>query len=151
MFTQPVEDAAERCPARPVESEGYSSGVGQNDRTGALCAMPCPTSHIAPFVFCAFASASSEALLKPGAPFALCSLLYAPCTMLYAFCAMLVTPPGLGDSLRRYPIKLHQLTMRVELFYFVCRMKLVLRLDVGRWSRILRVWYNCQKSRFDPR
>jgi hypothetical protein len=28
----------------------------------------------------------------------------------------------------------------VELFYFVCRMKLVLRLDVGRWSRILRVW-----------
>ena len=28
----------------------------------------------------------------------------------------------------------------MELFYFVCRMKLVLRLDVGRWSRILRVW-----------
>ena len=23
------------CPACPVESEGYSSGVGQNDRTGA--------------------------------------------------------------------------------------------------------------------
>ena len=28
----------------------------------------------------------------------------------------------------------------MELFYFVCRIKLVLRLDVGRWSRILRVW-----------
>jgi hypothetical protein len=34
MFTPPVEDAAERCPACPVESEGYSSGVGQDDRTG---------------------------------------------------------------------------------------------------------------------
>jgi hypothetical protein len=42
--------------------------------------------------------------------------------------------------LSRYRIKLHQLTLRVELFYFVCRMKLVLRLEVGRWSRILRVW-----------
>jgi len=49
-------------------------------------------------------------------------------------------PLGFGNSLSRYPIKLHQLTTRVELFYFVCRMKLVLRLDVGRWSRILRVW-----------
>ena len=51
-----------------------------------------------------------------------------------------VIPLGFGDSLSRGPIKLHQLTTRVELFYFVCRMKLVLRLDVGRWSRILRVW-----------
>jgi len=29
-----------------------------------------------------------------------------------------VIPLGVGDSLRRYPIKLHQLTMRVELFFF---------------------------------
>ena len=49
-------------------------------------------------------------------------------------------PLGFGNSLSRYPIKLHQLTTRVELFYFVCRMKLVLSHDVGRWSRILRVW-----------
>jgi hypothetical protein len=47
---------------------------------------------------------------------------------------------GFNYFLRRYPIKLHQLTLRVELFYFVWRMNLVLRLDVGRWSRILRVW-----------
>jgi len=53
---------------------------------------------------------------------------------------MLAVLPGFGHSLSRHPIKLHQLTTRVELFYFVCRMKLVLRLDVGRWSRILRVW-----------
>ena len=29
-------------------------------------------------------------------------------------------PLGFGNSLSRYPIKLHQLTTRVELFYFVC-------------------------------
>jgi hypothetical protein len=75
--------ACPACPVAPedgtgVESEGYSSGEGQNDRTRALCAMPCPPSHIAPFAFCAFASASSEALLKPGAPFfALCPLHHA--------------------------------------------------------------------------
>ncbi len=33
----------------------------------------------------------------------------------------------------------------------LCLMKLVLGLDVGRWSRILRAWNNCQESRFDPR
>ena len=63
---------------------------------------------------------------------------------------MLAIPLGLGNALSRYPTKLHPLTLRVELFYFVCRMKLVLRLDVGRWSRILRAWNNCQESRFDP-
>ncbi len=31
------------CPARPVECETYSSGVGQNDRTGA-----CPACPVAP-------------------------------------------------------------------------------------------------------
>jgi hypothetical protein len=133
-------------PACPVEFEGYSSGVGQDDSTGALCAMPCPPSHIAPFAFCAFASASSEALPKSGAPFALSSLLftlcplrhapcalrftlcfmlftfysllYAPCTMLYALCSMLAIPLGLGNALSRYPTKLHQLKRRVELFCF---------------------------------
>ncbi len=103
------------CPACPVESEGYSSGVGQDDRTGALCAMPCPPSHIAPFVFCAFASASSEALLLP---FPLYSLLFTLCPMRHAPCAMLAIPLGSGNFLRRYPIKLHQLRKRVELFLF---------------------------------
>ena len=80
-----------------------------------------------------------------------CLFLFHWDSMLHAPCAMLAIPLGFGDSLSRYPIKLHQLTTRVELFYFVCRMKLVLRLDVGRWSRILRVQNNCQESRFDPR
>ena len=113
-------------PACPVEFEGYSSGVGQDDSTGALCAMPCPPCHIAPFAFCAFASASSEALLKPGAPFALSSLLFtlcpmlsALCAMLSALCTMLAVLLGFGGSLSRDPIKLHQLTTRVELFYFI--------------------------------
>ncbi len=52
----------------------------------------------------------------------------------------IVIPLEFGHSLSRAPIELHQLTTRVELFYFACHMKLVLRLDVGRWSRILRVW-----------
>jgi hypothetical protein len=30
-------------------------------------------------------------------------------------------PPGFGDSLRKYPIKLHHLKKRVELFYFELR------------------------------
>ena len=80
MFTPWNSSSA--CPARPVESEGYSSGVGQNDPTGALCAMPCPPSHIAPFAFCAFASrlksrAPCGTLLKRSAPFALCPLRHA--------------------------------------------------------------------------
>ncbi len=69
-----------------------------------------------------------------------CLFLFHWGSMLHAPCAMLAIPLGFGNSLSRYPIKLHQLTLRVELFYFVCRMKLVLRLDIGRWSRILRVW-----------
>ncbi len=40
--------------------------------------------------------------------------------------------------------------MRVELFYFVCRMKLVRRLDVGRWSRILRVWEIVKNRELTP-
>jgi len=31
-----------------------------------------------------------------------------------------VIPLGSGNSLSRYPIKLHQLTLRVELFFFSC-------------------------------
>ncbi len=62
--------------------------------SSALCAMPCPPSHIAPFAFCAFASASSEALLKPGAPFALSSLLFTLCAMRSAPCPL---PPALFD------------------------------------------------------
>ena len=51
-----------------------------------------------------------------------------------------VIPLGFSHSLGNHPTKLHQLIKRVELFYFVCRMKLVFRLDEGRWSRIFRVW-----------
>ena len=54
-------------------------------------------------------------------PSALCSLPYALCPMLYALslCAMLATLLGFAGSLSRDPIKLHQLTTRVELFYFI--------------------------------
>ncbi len=82
-----------------------------------------------------------QTLLKRSAPFAFCPLRYALCFMLYAPCALPSFPwhfwnlkvlllilghflshieeGGMfADSLRRYPIKLHQLTTRVELFYF---------------------------------
>jgi len=35
-----------------------------------------------------------------------------------ALCTMLAVLLGFNHSLSRYPIKLHQLTTRVELFYF---------------------------------
>jgi len=38
-----INRACPACPARPVECETYSSGVGQNDRTGA-----CPACPVAP-------------------------------------------------------------------------------------------------------
>ena len=50
--------------------------------------------------------------------YALCSLRYALCAMLSALCAMLAVLLGFGGSLSRNPIKLRQLTTRVELFYF---------------------------------
>jgi hypothetical protein len=67
-------------------------------------------------------SASSETLL------ALCPLLYALC--LLRLCLQRSAPqvPPCGTLLKR------------SAPYALCRMKLVLRLDVGRWSRILRVW-----------
>jgi hypothetical protein len=50
----------------------------------------------------------------------LCALRSALCTMRYALCPLSSVICHLPSAL--------------------CRMKLVLRLDVGRWSRILRVW-----------
>ena len=38
--------------------------------------------------------------------------------VLHALCSMLAIPLGFGHSLSRYPIKLHQLRKRVELFSF---------------------------------
>jgi hypothetical protein len=52
---------------------------------------------------------------------ALCAMRSVLCHQSSALCTMLVAPPGFGDSLTKYPIKLHQLTMRVELFYFELR------------------------------
>ena len=124
---------------------------------------PCPL----PFALCAMPFSPSPSASSPASrdapqaqrsfhlmpfPFALClpreihvsdsaayftGALYA---MRSALCSMLAVLLGFGNSLSRDPIKLHQLTTRAELFYFVCRMTLALRLDVGRWSRILRVW-----------
>ncbi|TES92127.1 MAG: hypothetical protein E3J94_02935 [Desulfobacteraceae bacterium] len=39
-------------------------------------------------------------------------------SMLHALCTILALLLGFGDSLRRYPMKLHRLTKRIWLFYF---------------------------------
>ena len=59
-------------------------------------------------------------------------------SMRHAPCAMLVTPLGL---IAPSPFALCAMPSALcHLLSALCRMKLVLRLDVGRWSRILRVW-----------
>jgi len=114
------------CPARPVECETYSSGVGQNDRTG-----------VNSFSACLLAKSDRiggdrlDLLHRDGViPLGLapwnetCPIKHLPFrSIATSFGQNLyhrgkVIPLGIGHSLNRYPIKLHQLTLRVELFYF---------------------------------
>lgn len=75
---------------------------------------------------------------------ALCAMRYAPCPLPSVICPLRLQP-------QVPPIAGRSSSVALLLPSALCRMKLVLRLDVGRWSRILRVWNNCQESRFDPR
>ena len=93
------------CSARPVECETYSSGVGQNDRTGA-----CPARPVAPEDGTGVGSGNPTGVNS----FSACLLAKSDRIggdRLGLLNQGDVIPLGFGDSLNRYPIKLYQLSV----------------------------------------
>ena len=130
------------CPARPVECETYSSGVGSENRTGVNSFSAClggRNDRIS--VECLNLVHQGVVIplgFTPWNPFSAC--LRAPREIHISDSAAYFTgvvksdrigrarldsvnqghaiPPGFGDSLKKYPIKLHHLKKRVEFFSF---------------------------------
>jgi len=127
--------ACPACPARPVECETYSSGVGQNDRTGACPVGSGNPTGVNSSSACLLAKsdrigADRIDLLNRGDAIPLglapwnetCPTNHLPFRSIATSLGQnlyhrgKVIPSGFGHSLSRYHIKLHQLTTRVGPF-----------------------------------
>ena len=116
------------------DSAAYFTGVAKNDRIS-----------VGSFLFLSRSLPSSGFRPRNSEMHhTLCAMRHAPC-LLFHWGALHLLPqaqrsssPALRDAPQVYPVKCAAYFTGAE--RSLCLIKLVLRLDVGRWNRILRVW-----------